>query len=42
MLGALALCVLAARLSENPDTRVLLIEAGGTDDLPDVQARADA
>jgi choline dehydrogenase len=29
-------CALAGRLAENPDVRVLLIEAGGSDDLPDV------
>ena len=27
-------CVLALRLTENPDTRVLLIEAGPPDDAP--------
>ena len=30
-------CALAARLSENPATEVLLLEAGGTDAHPDVQ-----
>jgi len=30
-------CVLAARLSEDPDTRVALIEAGGADTAPEVQ-----
>ncbi len=30
-------CVLAARLSEDPDVRVALIEAGGSDSAPEVQ-----
>jgi choline dehydrogenase len=33
-------CVLAGRLSEDPDVRVLVLEAGGSDDLPDVQMPA--
>lgn len=32
--------VVAARLAENPDLRVLLIEAGGTDDVPEVMEPA--
>ncbi|QET04353.1 MULTISPECIES: GMC family oxidoreductase [Cupriavidus] len=32
--------VVAARLAENPDVRVLLIEAGGSDDVPEVMSPA--
>jgi choline dehydrogenase len=35
-------CVLAARLSENTDAKVLLLEAGGTDSNPDIQDPARA
>jgi len=32
--------VVAARLAENPDVRVLMIEAGGSDDVPEVMTPA--
>ncbi len=33
-------CVLAARLSEDPDTRVVLLEAGGEDTQPEIRVPA--
>lgn len=31
-------CVVAARLAENPEVRVLLVEAGGSDEIPEVMS----
>lgn len=33
-------CVMAARLSEDPGTKVLLLEAGGPDSNPWIQSRS--
>ena len=38
--GGTAGCALAARLSEDPDVRVLLLEAGGSDDRPEIHIPA--
>ena len=33
-------CILAHRLTEDPDTRVLLLEAGGPDSRPEIHIPA--
>jgi choline dehydrogenase len=35
-------CVLAYRLTEHPEISVLLLEAGGNDDLPEIHKPAAA